>query len=190
MSEEGPKLFTNKPKKKGKMFKQTKKAVAFLLSFQLTQRIFHLKHLEAYGSTMSGDSVPPPPQPPKESFARRYKYVWPLLLTVNLAAGGYLFLRPKKKDIDSLSEEIAAKSDSAAAASVTMAKPAPSAVVAEPVVIKAREPIPEKQQRELFKWILEEKRKVKPRNAQEKKRIDQEKAILKQFIGSKTIPTL
>ncbi|RID62437.1 hypothetical protein BRARA_E01511 [Brassica rapa] len=175
MSEEGPKLFTNKPKKKGKMFKQTKKA---------------LKHLEAYGSTMSGDSVPPPPQPPKESFARRYKYVWPLLLTVNLAAGGYLFLRPKKKDIDSLSEEIAAKSNSAAAASVTMAKPAPSAVVAEPVVIKAREPIPEKQQRELFKWILEEKRKVKPRNAQEKKRIDQEKAILKQFIGSKTIPTL
>ncbi|XP_048636900.1 uncharacterized protein LOC125609474 isoform X1 [Brassica napus] len=109
---------------------------------------------------------------------------------VLLLFAGYLFLRPKKKDIDSLSEEIAAKSDSAAAASVTMAKPAPSAVVAEPVVIKAREPIPEKQQRELFKWILEEKRKLKPRNAEEKKRIDQEKAILKQFIGSKTIPTL
>ncbi|KAF3517845.1 hypothetical protein DY000_02060623 [Brassica cretica] len=172
---------------------------------------------------MSGDSVPPPPQPPKESFARRYKYVWPLLLTVNLAVGddyytflllslcnclhrdfhytlyllvlllgliafaGYLFLRPKKKDIDSSSEEIAGKSGSA---SVTVEKPAPSAVVAEPVVVKAREPIPEMQQRELFKWILEEKRKVKPRNAEDKKKIDAEKAILKQFIGSKTIPTL
>ncbi|CAN6933323.1 unnamed protein product [Brassica oleracea] len=137
--------------------------------------------------TMSGDSVPPPPQPPKESFARRYKYVWPLLLTVNLAVGGYLFLRPKKKDMDSSSEEIAGKSGSA---SVTVEKPAPSAVVAEPVVVKAREPMPEMQQRELFKWILEEKRKVKPRNAEDKKKIDAEKAILKQFIGSKTIPTL
>lgn len=39
--------------------------------------------------TMGGGSVPPPP-PPKESFARRYKYVWPLLLTVNLAVGGNL----------------------------------------------------------------------------------------------------
>ncbi|GAB4842471.1 hypothetical protein Ancab_012445 [Ancistrocladus abbreviatus] len=28
------------------------------------------------------------PEPPKESFARRYKFVWPLLLTVNLAVGG------------------------------------------------------------------------------------------------------
>ncbi|KAF2593974.1 hypothetical protein F2Q70_00043477 [Brassica cretica] len=99
----------------------------------------------------------------------------------------YLFLRPKKKDIDSSSEEIAGKSGSA---SVTVEKPAPSAVVAEPVVVKAREPIPEMQQRELFKWILEEKRKVKPRNAEDKKKIDAEKAILKQFIGSKTIPTL
>ncbi|GAB4842466.1 hypothetical protein Ancab_012439 [Ancistrocladus abbreviatus] len=27
------------------------------------------------------------PEPPKESFSRRYKFVWPLLLTVNLAVG-------------------------------------------------------------------------------------------------------
>ncbi|CAH8380922.1 unnamed protein product [Eruca vesicaria subsp. sativa] len=187
MSEEGPKLFTNKPKKKN--------------------IIAQLKHVEATGGTtvppssnpaaaaaasytMGGGSAPPPPPPPKESFARRYKYMWPLLLTVNLAVGGYLFFRTKKKDIEEpASEEIAAKSDSVAAP-VTVEKPVSSAVVAEPVVVKAREPLPEKQQRELFKWMLEEKRKVKPQNAQEKKRIDEEKAILKQFIASKTIPTL
>ncbi|CAH8392518.1 unnamed protein product [Eruca vesicaria subsp. sativa] len=138
---------------------------------------------------MDGGSAPPPPLPPKESFARRYKFVWPLLLTVNLAVGGYLFLRTEKKESDPASEEVVTKSSSAAT-SVTVEKPVSSAVVAEPVVIKAREPIPEKQQRELFKWMLEEKRKVKPSNAEEKKKIDEEKAILKQFIGSKTIPTL
>lgn len=31
---------------------------------------------------------PPPSPPPKESFARRYKFLWPLLLTVNVAVGG------------------------------------------------------------------------------------------------------
>ncbi|CAG7896430.1 unnamed protein product [Brassica rapa] len=180
MSEEGPKLFTNKPKKK--------------------DIIAQLKHVEANGTTVVPPSnpaaaaaasytmggAPPPPPPPKESFARRYKYMWPLLLTVNLAVGGYLFFRTKKKDIEEpASEEIAPKSGSVAAAPVTIEKP-----VADPVVVKAREPIPEKQQRELFKWMLEEKRKVKPQNAEEKKRIDEEKAILKQFIGSKSIPTL
>lgn len=103
-----------------------------------------------------------------------------------IAFAGYLFFRTKKKDIEEpASEEIAAKSGSVAAAPVTIEKPVSSAVV-----VKAREPIPEKQQSELFKWMLEEKRKVKPQNAEEKKRIDEEKAILKQFIGSKSIPTL
>lgn len=104
-----------------------------------------------------------------------------------IAFAGYLFFRTKKKDIDPANEEMAAKSGSVAAP-VTVEKSVSPTVTAEPVVI--REPIPEKQQRELFKWMLEEKRKVKPRNAEEKKRIDEEKAILKQFIGSKTIPTL
>ncbi|XP_010480034.1 PREDICTED: uncharacterized protein LOC104758788 [Camelina sativa] len=136
-----------------------------------------------------GGAPPPPPPLPKESFARRYKYVWPVLLTVNLAIGGYLFFRTKKKEIDPVNEEMPAKSVSVAAP-VTVEKTVSSAVVAEPVVVKAREPVPEKQQRELFKWMLEEKRKLNPKNAEEKKRIDEEKAILKQFIGSKTIPTL
>lgn len=33
-------------------------------------------------------SPTPPPQPPKESFARRYKFLWPLLLAVNFTVGG------------------------------------------------------------------------------------------------------
>lgn len=41
-------------------------------------------------STMasSQNATPPPPPPPKESFARRYKFAWPLLLAGNLAIGG------------------------------------------------------------------------------------------------------
>lgn len=54
--------------------------------------------------------------------------------------------------------------------------------------VKVRGPIPEYQQRELFKWMLEEKRKVKPKDPEEKKRMDEDKAILKQFIRAKTIP--
>lgn len=60
--------------------------------------------------------------------------------------------------------------------------------VANPVI--KREPIPEDQQRQLFKWILEEKRKVKPKDAEEKRRIDEEKALLKNLIRSKSIPSI
>jgi hypothetical protein len=41
-------------------------------------------------------SAPPPQPPPKESFARRYKFLWPMLLAVNLAVGGpFLSLFPQ-----------------------------------------------------------------------------------------------
>lgn len=59
-------------------------------------------------------------------------------------------------------------------------------VVAKPVL----EPVHEDQQRELFKWMLEEKRKVKPTDPEERKRIDEEKAILKQFIRAKSLPRI
>lgn len=60
-------------------------------------------------------------------------------------------------------------------------------VTTQPVKV-ARKPIPEDEQRELFKWILEEKRKINPKDREEKKRIDEEKAILKQFIRAEKIP--
>ncbi|PWA70457.1 hypothetical protein CTI12_AA288660 [Artemisia annua] len=50
--------------------------------------------------------------------------------------------------------------------------------------------IPVDQQIELFKWILEEKRKVKTKDPQEKKKIDEEKALLKQFIRSNSVLSL
>lgn len=59
-----------------------------------------------------------------------------------------------------------------------------------PAPVKVLPPIAEQEQRELFKWILEEKRKVKPSDRAEKKKIDDEKALLKQFIGAKSIPSI
>ncbi|XP_068651714.1 uncharacterized protein [Aristolochia californica] len=145
-------------------------------------------------------SVPPTPQtppsmasaetpvpPPKESFVRRYKFVWPILLAVNLALGGYLFLRTRKKDTYTEDEEKDVPTTAGRSPQITE-ETLPIPNVSEPV--KVKEPIPEHEQRQLFNWILEEKRKIKPSNPEEKKRIDEEKAILKQFIRSKSIPTL
>jgi hypothetical protein len=46
----------------------------------------------SYKMGSQSTAPPPPPQPPKESFARRYKFLWPLILTVNLSVGGARFL--------------------------------------------------------------------------------------------------
>nr|XP_043625252.1 spastin [Erigeron canadensis] len=120
------------------------------------------------------------PAPPKESFARRYKFMWPLLLAVNFSIGAYLFMRTKNKEN---MEEVAA-----VASTPTSAISAASVAVVGPV--KQRAPIPLDQQLELFKWILEEKRKIKPKDPGEKKKIDEEKAILKQFIRAKPVSSL
>uniref|UniRef100_A0A7N0VLX0 Uncharacterized protein n=1 Tax=Kalanchoe fedtschenkoi TaxID=63787 RepID=A0A7N0VLX0_KALFE len=50
--------------------------------------------------------------------------------------------------------------------------------------------VPQEQLRELFKWILDERRKLKPKDAAEKKRIDAEKAVLKQFIRAQSVPSI
>lgn len=76
-------------------------------------------------------------------------------------------------------------SNPAAAAAAAITEVPVVAPIIEPI---QRAPIPEDQRRELFKWMLEERRKMKPKNAEEKKRIDEEKAILKQFIGAKSLP--
>ncbi|KAJ4708638.1 WAS/WASL-interacting family protein [Melia azedarach] len=138
-----------------------------------------------------------PPLPSKESLIRRYKPIWRVLLISNLALGGYMFAKARKKN-SSVENSKAAKpsaEDSKAAAEVSSSLTPASSVAEEPLVlptviepVKAREPIPEDQQRELFKWVLEEKRKVKPKDLEEKKRIDEEKAILKQFIRAESIP--
>ncbi|XP_042500995.1 uncharacterized protein LOC122078876 [Macadamia integrifolia] len=178
MSDDGPKLYTTKPKKA-----------------HLKQH--RAKEFSSPPSMETPTAAPPPPptQLPKESFAKRYKFLWPLLLTVNLAVGAYLFMRTKKKDIGTEDGETAVDVPSTPIATTTTTttttvteKSTPTTLIMEPP--KARPPILEDQQRELFKWILEEKRKVKPKDPEEKKRIDGEKAILKQFIRSKSIPSL
>ncbi|KAK7840549.1 hypothetical protein CFP56_016579 [Quercus suber] len=190
---EGPKLYTNKPKK------------AQLKKFQdqhQKAKEFSTPSSSSTMGTQSSSAPPPQPPPPKESFARRYKFVWPMLLAVNLAVGGcflslipqssvyvsYLFMRTKKKDAD-IEEEVATpQSTTSATTTPLVEKPLPSPPITQ--VVKLREPIPEDQQRELFKWMLEEKRKVKPKDPVEKKRLDDEKAILKQFIRAKSIPSV
>ncbi|KAF2301057.1 hypothetical protein GH714_019716 [Hevea brasiliensis] len=106
---------------------------------------------------------------------------------LQLTNQAYLFMRTKKKDTD-LEEEVATNVSTPPTASPLPEKPISLPTIAE--TVKLHEPIPENQQRELYKWILEEKRKVKPKDPQEKRRVDEDKAILKQFIRAKSIPSI
>uniref|UniRef100_A0A7N0UXT3 Uncharacterized protein n=1 Tax=Kalanchoe fedtschenkoi TaxID=63787 RepID=A0A7N0UXT3_KALFE len=194
---EPPKLFTHKPKKA--QIKQSQGNVA-----------------KDINPTSASVLPPPPPPPPssstpppshlvKESFARRYKFLWPLLLTVNLSVGAYIFMRTKKKNTSGEEETTsvaASATDTAAEKTVPTVAVTTSPVSAQASAVSAQTAsspaitapqtayriVPEEQQRELFKWILDEKRKIKPKDAEEKKRIDAEKAVLKQFIRAESIP--
>lgn len=101
----------------------------------------------------------------------------------------YLFMRTKKKEnIEEHVTTVTSTPTSGVSTASVIDSSTSHPVVVEPT--KVREPIPVDQQRELFKWILEEKRKIKPKDPEEKKKIDEEKAILKQFIRAKSIPPL
>lgn len=107
----------------------------------------------------------------------------------------YLFMRTSKKDTETAEEEeeskvaVAPPTSSSVPSTASMVDKSPSTTPVVQPVIK-REPIPPSQQHELFKWMLEEKRKIKPKDAEERKRIDEEKAILKQFLRVKSLPNL
>ncbi|XP_042057038.1 adenylyl cyclase-associated protein 2-like [Salvia splendens] len=172
MSDEGPKLFTNKPKKS------------------------QLKASGMTSSSSAGATAPPPPPPPpptppvKETF-QRFKFYKTIALVLSLTVGAYAFARtvlkvgPQEKKAEDPTISTSSSSTSATATTITE-QPASSPGV-EPI---QRPPIPEEQQRELYKWMLEEKRKAKPRDAEEKKRIDEEKGILKQLIRAKSLPKI
>ncbi|XP_050216473.1 uncharacterized protein LOC126667529 [Mercurialis annua] len=144
---------------------------------------------------MEGQESKYPNLYPKESLVKRYKLIWRVLLISNLGLGAYMFASARMKNLiirDRRSTKKDAKDipvlredplETATTPSI------PETPYPTPAVVKPKDPIPEDQQRELFKWILEEKRKMKPRNPEEKKRIDEEKAILKQFIRAKSIPS-
>ncbi|XP_019196242.1 PREDICTED: uncharacterized protein LOC109190238 isoform X1 [Ipomoea nil] len=78
--EDTPKLYMDKPKKA--LLKQQASSSSSMAPL-----------------TSTGCRPPPPTyRPPKESFARRYKFLWPMLLTVNFSMGAYILLMPKKED--------------------------------------------------------------------------------------------
>ncbi|OWM66121.1 uncharacterized protein LOC116200885 [Punica granatum] len=155
----------------------------------------------------SAPRPPPPPAPPpppefpfpKESVTRRYKLIWRVLLISNLALGAYMFARPKKKDatrsatpVDAKKRETVEEVPVATDTSLNDWTADEDYLDAVPIaeLVKVREPISEEQQRELFQWMLEEKRNLTPKNPEEKRQIDQDKAILKKFIRGKSVPSL
>ncbi|KAK7294335.1 hypothetical protein RJT34_17224 [Clitoria ternatea] len=174
MTEETPPtLYTNKPRK------------AQLKHLRGQDKPNAFSSPAAMGTHGHPAAAPPPPPPPKEPFVRRYKFLWPMLLVVNLGVGVYLFTRTKKKDTSEEAQDVSpvpTKDATAHVAETAVSTPS----ISKPVI--KREPIPENQQRELLKWILEEKRKAKPKDAEEKQKIDAEKALLKNLIRSKSIP--
>ncbi|MCH79436.1 hypothetical protein A2U01_0000185 [Trifolium medium] len=218
---DSPKLYSQKPKK------------AQLKQFRGQPKSKDFSSPPVMG-TQTAPSPPPPPQP-KEPFIRRYKFLWPMLLAVNLGLGaktvtaktlepnivtavnctivqqlshvpriwkamwnpnptrlrwrdGYAKTNTKKTGAEEEEKDatpISVKDTTTAPVTEASVSLPPTA---NPVI--KREPIPENQQRELFKWILEEKRKIKPKDAEEKRRIDEEKALLKNLIKSKSIPSI
>ncbi|XP_026434008.1 uncharacterized protein LOC113331512 [Papaver somniferum] len=106
----------------------------------------------------------------------------------------YLFVRSvQKKRLVAEDDEVAVSPPSSA--TTTKTAPISEQTVTELVkpiahLVKPETPIPPEQQLGLYKWILEEKRKVKPISAEEKKKLDEEKAILEAFIQSKSVPSI
>ncbi|XP_062232320.1 uncharacterized protein LOC133929539 isoform X1 [Phragmites australis] len=144
------------------------------------KQIHHLSHVE---SEMAGPPPPPPPEA-RKGFMRR---MFPFLLAANLFVGVYVLVRTYRKDSG---KKEAATDPAAATASTSSAATAEKP--AEPIAVPREQlpPIPEDEQHQVYKWMLEEKRKIKPRNAAEKKKLNEEKALLKEFIRMGSLPSL
>ncbi|KAM0831959.1 hypothetical protein ACQ4PT_065198 [Festuca glaucescens] len=130
----------------------------------------------------------PQPQPPvKGAIMRR---VFPFLLATNVFIGVYVFAKTYKRDQDKKNAEAAAAA--AAAAAALASPPAPIAKPAEPAPPPKRvfPPLSQDEQRQVYKWMLEEKRRTKPQTAAEKTKINEEKALLKEIIRAEYLPRL
>ncbi|KAL2929976.1 Protein strawberry notch-like protein 1 [Bienertia sinuspersici] len=130
-----------------------------------------------------------------ESRVQRLKFAWRIFMIANFGLGAYIFAMAKMKEGSSKSEkqvEAPLVVPAVTSAPKVDRSEEPEIVAATPIaeLMKVHEPISEDEQRDLFKWILNEKRKAKPRNRDEKRRIDEEKSILKQFIRADSIPSL
>ncbi|KAF5793385.1 hypothetical protein HanRHA438_Chr09g0428981 [Helianthus annuus] len=138
-------------------------------------------------ATEAASSATPPPQPPPPP--PRYKFIRPLLLAASFSIGAYLYTTTNKEEKREGDEPVTAVSSTLASTNTSTASVGHSST-SPPAIREPLEPIPMDQQRELLKWMLEEKRKVKTKDPQEKKKIDEEKALLKQLIRAKSIPSL
>ena len=105
----------------------------------------------------------------------------------------YVFAKTYKRDQEKKNAEAAAAAAAAAAlstpasATAKAADPVPAPAPAPKIV---RPPLSEDEQRQVYKWMLEERQKIKPRDAAEKKKINEEKALLKEFIRAQSLPRL
>ncbi|XP_022842892.1 uncharacterized protein LOC111366361 [Olea europaea var. sylvestris] len=136
------------------------------------------------------EGYPPIREIPNEPVVKRYKFAWRAILIFNFALGAYMFAQAGWKE--RVKEKTESKAEVVSTPTETTAPPVEEPAFEPPVTrpVIVRQPIPEDRQRELFEWMLEEKRKIKPTNRQEKKQMDEEKAILKQFIRSKSVPSI
>ncbi|CAO2179481.1 unnamed protein product [Urochloa humidicola] len=136
-----------------------------------------------------------PPQAPSAAKGVFMRRIFPFLLATNVFIGVYVFAKTYKRDQEKKNAEAAA----AAAAVAALSSPAsPTAKAADPAPAPTPAPAPKKvlpslsedEQRQVYKWMLEEKRKIKPRDAAEKNKINEEKALLKEFIRAESLPRL
>ncbi|RCV26601.1 hypothetical protein SETIT_5G259000v2 [Setaria italica] len=138
-----------------------------------------------------------PPQAPSAAKGVFMRRIFPFLLATNVFIGVYVFAKTYKRDQDKKNAEAAAASAAVAAlsspetATAKAADPAPAPAPAPaPTPKRVLPPLSEDEQRQVFKWMLEEKRKIKPRDSSEKNKINEEKALLKEFIRAKSLPRL
>ncbi|KAM0031980.1 hypothetical protein Hdeb2414_s0016g00470071 [Helianthus debilis subsp. tardiflorus] len=136
---------------------------------------------EAASSATAPPQSPPPPP--------RYKFIRPLLLAASFSIGAYLYTTTNKDEKREGDEPATTVSSTLPSTNISTASVGQTST-SPPAIREPLEPIPMDQQRELLKWMLEEKRKVKTKDPQEKKKIDEEKALLKQLIRAKSIPSL
>ncbi|MFS7974454.1 hypothetical protein Hanom_Chr09g00868981 [Helianthus anomalus] len=141
-------------------------------------------------ATEAASSATPPPQPqPPPPPPPRYKFIRPLLLAASFSIGAYLYTTTNKEEKREGDEPATVVSSTLPSTNISTASVGQTST-SPPVIRDPVKPIPMDQQRELLKWMLEEKRKVKTKDPQEKKKIDEEKALLKQLIRAKSIPSL
>eukprot|EP00250_Pteridium_aquilinum_P002093 c12296_g1_i1 orf=432-1085(-) len=163
-------------------------------------------------STASNTSPPVPPGP-KQPIWYRFRTALTTLLVLNAVVVGYTLFRTsskpsevseeaqsveetatEKEKVEEKPKELEIEKEKAESVDIKRVVPEPSEVTHAVVIPEAislegisKPEVLSEDQQELFKWILAEKRKVKPTSKAEKAQIDAEKALLKEFLRTKSV---